>query len=90
MEEDNMTLRIALIASLFSFGCAKDEDSGGGVEVGGGACDAIAAAYCACDWVTPEACDAYEASIEASSGDEATCAALQAAFDAAGGCDQAG
>ena len=80
-----MTLRIAIIASLFSFGCAKDEDSGG--AAGANACDALVAEYCACDCIDEAACTAYEDAIAASSGDEAVCAASQTAWDAAGGCD---
>ena len=77
-----MTLRIALIASLFSFGCAKDEDSGGD------ACDALVASYCACDEIDDDMCAAYEEAMNGSTGSEAACEAAQTAFDAAGGCDQ--
>ena len=52
------------------------------------ACDALVAAYCACDAITTDMCDAYETAMEGSTGDEAACEAAQAAFDAAGGCDQ--
>ena len=80
-----MTLRIALIASLFSFGCAKDEDSGGAAV---NACDALVASYCACDAITDDMCAAYEEDMNGSTGSEAACEANQTAFDAAGGCDQ--
>ena len=79
-----MTLRIALIASLFSFGCAKDEDSG----AAGNACDALVASYCACEEIDEAMCTAYGEAMSGSTGSEAACEAAQTAFDDLGGCDQ--